>query len=56
MRWNEVHLELLFDENSHMLVRLEIMRRQGRHLVKDSAQVVPDLFLDGYLFLEKIDV
>jgi len=37
MRWNEVHLELLFGKYTHMLVCLEVVRRESRHLIEDTA-------------------
>jgi|TARA_B110000285_G_scaffold224267_1_gene280892 hypothetical protein len=37
MRRHEVHLELLFGEYTHMLVCLEVMRRESRHLIEDTA-------------------
>ena len=37
MRWNEVHLELFFGKYTHMLVCLEVMRRESRHLIEDTA-------------------
>lgn len=37
MRWDEVHLELLFGKYTHMLICLEIMWRKSRHLIEDTA-------------------
>lgn len=37
MRRDEVHLQLLFSEHTHMLVCLEIMRSESRHLIEDTA-------------------
>ena len=37
MRRYQVHLKLLFGKYTHMLVRLEVMRRQSRHLIEDTA-------------------
>lgn len=36
MRRHEVHLKLFFGKYTHMLVCLEVMRRQSRHLIEDT--------------------
>ena len=52
MTLNDIHLELLFCENSHVLIGLEIVRCQRRHLVEDLTKVMFHLFFDTYLLLE----
>ena len=52
MTLNDIHLELLFCENSHVLIGLEIVRCQCRHLVEDLTKVMFYLFFDTYLLLE----
>ena len=52
MALNYIHLELLFGENSHVLIGLEIMRCQRRHLVEDLTKVMFYLFFDTYLLFK----
>jgi len=56
MRRYEVHLKLLFGEYTHMLVCLEVMRRQSRHLIEDTTKIMADFFLHTDLLFEKIHI
>lgn len=51
--WSDnLHLELLFAQDPHVFIGLEIMRMQGRHLVEGLAEGVLDLFLNADALFE----
>ena len=56
MRWDDVHLEPLLGQDTHMFVCLKVMRCQSRHLVEHTSEIVSHFFLDRNLLLKQINV
>jgi len=56
VRRNYVNLQFVLRQDTHVLVGLEVVRGNRRHLVKNAAQVPADFFFHAYLLLKEINV